>query len=120
VLAGRVGVGVLAALVSPLYLVWPMGFWAVLGGYWSHIQIDMTSIQGVDVHQILKDFDIAYSEFVKVQGLNWHTLELKAKVWGCFLKLRINCLGFEDMKTGLLNCEIILRPSSPSRRILPA
>jgi inner membrane protein len=30
------------------------------------------------LHQILKDFDIAYDEYVKVQGLNWHTLELKA------------------------------------------
>ena len=124
-----IGVGVLAALASPLYLVWPMGFWAILGGYWSHIQIDMANIRGVDLfwpsplrvvmpgkvkyrlevgskaemivlcamlvfcvglypmsnlglrgglHQILKDFDIAYSEFVKVQGLTWHTLELKA------------------------------------------
>jgi hypothetical protein len=30
------------------------------------------------LHQLLKDFDIAYDEYVEVQGLNWHTLELKA------------------------------------------
>ena len=30
------------------------------------------------LHQILKDFDISYDEYVEVQGLNWHTLELKA------------------------------------------
>ena len=111
------GVGVLAALASPVYLASPLCFWAVLGGYWSHIQIDMANIRGVDLfwpspirvvmpgkvrfrlevgskaeiivlcsllvfcvglHQILRDFDIAYDEFVKVQGQNWHTLELKA------------------------------------------
>ena len=30
------------------------------------------------LHQILKDFEISYDEYVEVQGLNWHTLELKA------------------------------------------
>lgn len=98
-------------------------------GYWSHIQIDMANIRGVDLfwpspiravmpgkikyrlevgskaemillcamlvfcvglypisslglrgglNQILKDFDIAYDEFVEVQGKHWYTLELKA------------------------------------------
>jgi len=124
-----IGVAILAALAAPLYLAWPACFWAVLGGYWSHIQIDMANIRGVDLfwpspvrvvmpgkiryrlevgskaemivlcallalcaglypmsslglrgglHQLLKDFDIAYDEYVEVQGLNWHTLELKA------------------------------------------
>jgi inner membrane protein len=124
-----IGVSILAALASPLYFTFPVCFWAVLGGYWSHIQIDMANIRGVDLfwpspirvvmpgkiryrlevgskaemivlcsllvfcvglypmsnlglrgglHQLLKDFDIAYDEFVQVQGLNWHTLELKA------------------------------------------
>ena len=44
-----IGVGVLAGLASPLYLAWPLCFWAVLGGYWSHIQIDMANIRGVDL-----------------------------------------------------------------------
>jgi len=124
-----IGVAILAALASPLYFAYPLCFWSVLGGYWSHIQIDMANIRGVDLfwpsplrvvmpgkvrfrlevgskaemivlcamlvfcvglypmsslglrgglHQILKDFDIAYDEYVQVQGLNWHTLELKA------------------------------------------
>lgn len=33
---------------------------------------------GGGLHQLLKDFDIAYGEFVEKQGLNWHALELKA------------------------------------------
>lgn len=124
-----IGVAILAALASPLYFFWPLCFWAVMGGYWSHIQIDMSNIRGVDLfwpsamrvvmpgkikyrlevgskaemivlcsllvfcvglypisnmglrgglHQLLKDFDIAYDEFVEVQGLDWYTLELKA------------------------------------------
>jgi inner membrane protein len=124
-----IGVSCLAVLALPLYLLYPLCFWAVLGGYWSHIQIDMANIRGVDLfwpspvrvvmpgkikyrlevgskaemivlcsllvfcvglypvsnmglrgglHQILKDFDIAYDEFVEVQGLNWYSLELKA------------------------------------------
>jgi inner membrane protein len=124
-----IGVAILVLLASPLYFTYPLCFWAVVGGYWSHIQIDMANIRGVDLfwpspirvvmpgkikyrlevgskaemivlcsmlvfcvglypmsslglrgglHQILKDFDISYDEFVEVQGLNWHTLELKA------------------------------------------
>lgn len=30
------------------------------------------------LHQLLKDFDIAYDEYVEAQGLDWYTLELKA------------------------------------------
>lgn len=124
-----VGLGVAALLLSPLYFIWPLGFWAAIGGYWSHLQIDMANIRGVDLfwpspirvvmpgkikyrlevgskaemillcallafcvglypisslgirgglHQLLRDFDIAYDEYAKVQGLNWHTLELTA------------------------------------------
>lgn len=124
-----IGFGGLAVLLSPLYFFHPAYFWAMLGGYWSHIQIDMANIRGVDLfwpspiravmpgkikyrlevgskaemillcallvfcvglypishmglrgglHQLLKDFDIAYDEFVEVQGTHWYTLELKA------------------------------------------
>ena len=34
-----IGVAILAALASPLYFAYPLCFWSVLGGYWSHIQI---------------------------------------------------------------------------------
>lgn len=124
-----IGVAILVVLASPLYFTYPLCFWSIVGGYWSHIQIDMANIRGVDLfwpspirvvmpgkvkyrlevgskaemivlcallvfcvglypmsslglrgglHQILKDFDIAYDEYVKVQGLNWYSLELKA------------------------------------------
>ena len=124
-----IGVTILVALASPLYFIYPLCFWSVIGGYWSHLQIDMANIRGVDLfwpspirvvmpgkikyrlevgskaemivlcsmlvfcaglypmsslglrgglHQILKDFEISYDEYVEVQGLNWHTLELKA------------------------------------------
>jgi inner membrane protein len=124
-----IGITFLVTLAMPLYLYYPMYFWAILGGYWSHIQIDMANIRGVDLfwpspirvvmpgkmayrlevgskaemivlcamlvfcaglypmsnlglrgglHQILKDFDISYDEYVEVQGANWYTLELKA------------------------------------------
>jgi inner membrane protein len=124
-----IGVAILAALASPLYFFYPLCFWAVVGGYWSHIQIDMSNIRGVDLfwpspvrvvmpgkikyrlevgskaemivlcsmlvfcvglypmsslglrgglHQLLKDFDIAYDEYVEVQELDWYALELKA------------------------------------------
>ena len=124
-----VGIGILALLISALFVIQPHWFWAMLGGYWSHIQIDMANIRGVDLfwpspiravmpgklqyrlevgskaemillcallvfcvglypmsnmglrgglHQLLKNFDIAYDEFIEVQGTHWHTLDLKA------------------------------------------
>jgi inner membrane protein len=125
-----IGMGILAALAYPLhYFGYNAYFWAIIGGYWSHIQIDMANIRGVDLmwpspirvvmpgrmkyrievgskaemivmcslivlcvalypignmglrgglDRILQDFGFAHDEFVKVQGLNWHTLELKA------------------------------------------
>ena len=44
-----IGVAILAALASPLYFIQPLWFWSILGGYWSHIQIDMANIRGVDL-----------------------------------------------------------------------
>ncbi|MDF1583614.1 MAG: metal-dependent hydrolase [Methyloprofundus sp.] len=124
-----IGVGILAALASPLYSYYPLAFWAIVGGYWSHLQIDMANIRGVDLfwpspirvvmpgkvkfrlevgskaemivlcsmlvfcvglyplsnlglrgglHQLLRNFEIAHDEYVKVQGKNFYTLELNA------------------------------------------
>ncbi|MCF7970287.1 MAG: metal-dependent hydrolase [Methylococcaceae bacterium] len=124
-----IGVGILSALASPLYFTYPLAFWAIVGGYWSHLQIDMANIRGVDLfwpsairvvmpgkikfrlevgskaemivmcsllvfclglypmsnlglrgglHQILRNFEIAHDEYVKVQGKNFYSLELNA------------------------------------------
>ena len=44
-----IGVAILVALASPLYFIYPLCFWSVIGGYWSHLQIDMANIRGVDL-----------------------------------------------------------------------
>jgi inner membrane protein len=148
-----IGVSILVALASPLYFTYPVCFWAVVGGYWSHIQIDMANIRGVDLfwpspirvvmpgkiryrlevgskaemivmcallvfcvglypmsnlglrgglHQLLKDFDIAYDEFVQVQGLNWHTLELKAIDNLTLEHIECNCPVLGAWQSGLI------------------
>jgi inner membrane protein len=124
-----IGVAVLCLLASPLYYTFPLYFWAIVGGYWSHLQIDMANIRGVDLfwpspirvvmpgkikfrlevgskaemillcsmvvfciglypmsnlglrgglHQLLRNFEIAHDEYVKVQGKNFYSLELNA------------------------------------------
>lgn len=124
-----IGMAVLSCLISPLYFYFPLVFWAIIGGYWSHLQIDMANIRGVDLfwpsairvvmpgkiryrlevaskaemivfislivfsvglypmsnlglrgglHQLLRNFDIARDEYVKVQGSNFYSLELNA------------------------------------------
>ncbi|MES9902824.1 MAG: metal-dependent hydrolase [Sedimenticola sp.] len=40
---------VVAMLAGPLYPVEPAWFWAVVGGYWSHIWIDMVNLRGADL-----------------------------------------------------------------------
>ena len=44
-----VGLLAVAALASPLWLLNPLYFWAVMGGYGSHLWIDMLNIRGVDL-----------------------------------------------------------------------
>ena len=44
-----VAIGAVAALTAPLWLLNPLYFWAVVGGYWSHLWIDMLNIRGVDL-----------------------------------------------------------------------
>ena len=44
-----IGLLAVALVASPLWLVQPLYFWCVLGGYWSHLWIDMLNIRGVDL-----------------------------------------------------------------------
>lgn len=44
-----VGLGLVALLASPLLLRWPFYFWCILGGYWSHLWLDMVNMRGVDL-----------------------------------------------------------------------
>jgi inner membrane protein len=38
-----------AALAAPLLAVQPLYYWAVVGGYWSHLWLDMLNIRGIDL-----------------------------------------------------------------------
>ncbi len=42
-------VALVAALASFLYPFEPMWFWSVVGGYWSHLWIDMANLRGADL-----------------------------------------------------------------------
>jgi inner membrane protein len=44
-----IGMAILCLLMTPLYLYYPAYFWAILGGYWSHLWIDMLNVRGVDL-----------------------------------------------------------------------
>jgi inner membrane protein len=44
-----IAVATLALLASPLFLVKHVYFWCVVGGYWSHLWIDMLNIRGADL-----------------------------------------------------------------------
>jgi inner membrane protein len=38
-----------ALLAAPLWFLNPLYYWAVVGGYWSHLWLDMLNIRGVDL-----------------------------------------------------------------------
>ncbi len=38
-----------AALAAPLWFLNPLYFWAVVGGYWSHLWLDMLNVRGIDL-----------------------------------------------------------------------
>jgi len=44
-----VSLAAIAALAAPLWWVAPLYFWAVVGGYWSHLWIDMLNVRGIDL-----------------------------------------------------------------------
>jgi len=44
-----VGMMAVALVASPLWFAEPLYFWCALGGYWSHLWIDMLNIRGVDL-----------------------------------------------------------------------
>ena len=43
------GIAAVALLAAPLGFVSPLYFWSAVGGYWSHLWIDMLNIRGVDL-----------------------------------------------------------------------
>ena len=44
-----VALSAVAALTAPLAAIQPQYGWAVVGGYWSHLWIDMVNVRGVDL-----------------------------------------------------------------------
>lgn len=44
-----IGMMAVALIASPLWFVRPLYFWCVIGGYWSHIWIDMANVRGADL-----------------------------------------------------------------------
>ena len=44
-----IGMIAVALVASPLWFVDPLYFWCALGGYWSHLWIDMLNVRGVDL-----------------------------------------------------------------------
>ena len=120
----------LAGVCSPLFWFGRAdGFWAVMGGYWSHLWIDMLNMRGVDLfwpasvrvvmpgrptyrmevgskaemvllssfivaavalypisqmglrgglHQLLKNFDMAFDEYRESAGTRWYSVDLSA------------------------------------------
>ena len=43
------GLAMVALLAAPLGLLNPLYFWAVMGGAWSHLWLDMLNLRGVDL-----------------------------------------------------------------------
>jgi inner membrane protein len=44
-----IAIATVALLASPLFLVGSLYFWCMVGGYWSHLWIDMLNIRGADL-----------------------------------------------------------------------
>ena len=44
-----VALSAVAALSVPFMAIQPLYFWAVVGGYWSHLWIDMLNVRGIDL-----------------------------------------------------------------------
>jgi len=44
-----VALALVAALASFLYFIKPIYFWSVIGGYWSHMWLDMLNLRGADL-----------------------------------------------------------------------
>jgi inner membrane protein len=44
-----IALALVAALTSFLYFIEPIYFWSVVGGYWSHLWIDMLNLRGADL-----------------------------------------------------------------------
>ena len=44
-----IGLMTVALIASPLWFVRPLYFWCAVGGYWSHIWVDMLNVRGADL-----------------------------------------------------------------------
>ena len=93
-----------AALAAPLWLIEPLYFWAVVGGYWSHLWIDMLNVRGVDL------FWPSPLRLVTPGNRNWR-LEVGSKAEMVVLAgllvaaaalYPLSHLGFRDALQGLL------------------
>ncbi len=124
-----IGLLMVTGLAFPLAMLDPLWFGCAVGGYWSHIWLDMANIRGVDLlwpspirvvmpgnrnwrvevgskaemvimalllassvplyplsevgfrgglQALIRNFDIAYDEFVKGAGTHWYALDLEA------------------------------------------
>jgi inner membrane protein len=93
-----------AALSVPFMAIRPLYFWAVLGGYWSHLWIDMLNIRGVDL------FWPAPVRLVTPGNRNWR-MEVGSKAEMVLLSVLLGLtvalyplshLGFRDALQALL------------------
>jgi len=110
-----VGLLVVAAVTSPLWLVGPLYFWCVLGGYGSHVWIDMLNVRGVDLFWP--------SPVRLVTPGNWHwRLEVGSKGEMILLSgllvaaaalIPLSQLGFRDALQALLQNFAIAREQYP-------
>ena len=99
-----VGLLAVALLALPLWFLNPLFFWAVLGGYWSHLWIDMVNVRGVDL------FWPAPVRLVTPDNRNWR-LQVGSKAEMVLLSVLLvaaaalyplSHLGFRDALQALL------------------
>ena len=87
-----VAIGAVMALSTPLGFVSPLYFWSAVGGYWSHLWIDMLNIRGVDL------FWPAPVRLVTPGNRNW--------------RLAVGSKGEMGLLAGLLALTVALYPLS--------
>jgi inner membrane protein len=99
-----VGIAAVALLASPLWWVEPLYFGCVVGGYWSHLWIDMLNVRGVDL------FWPAAVRVVTPGNRNWRMevgskaemVLLSALIVAAVALYPLSHLGFRDALQALL------------------
>ena len=143
-----------AGVASPLFAVGRGGwYWAILGGYWSHLWLDMLNLRGIDLfwpsivrvvlpgspayrldvggkaervllsalvllavamvpvsrmgvrgglHQLLRNFDMAFDEYRVGAGTHWYRLDLAAIDNLTLEHVRCECPVLGAWKDGLI------------------